>query len=158
MRGGESCKSLVLLEVVDGGEGTLVWHKEGSKRGEEEEVCNQCQEEGRGANKGSGWLATPTGCRLLAQVKPSFFFCFFLLAPVKPTLFFLFLFLLAQVKPSLISDNHSLCLNGTFGQQPLEKESDMFQCKLLEMMACLMGCSCFNKGDDTGNGFVFEGQ
>ena len=31
---GGSCKSLVLLEVVDGGEGTLVWHKEGSKRGE----------------------------------------------------------------------------------------------------------------------------
>ena len=29
----------------------------------------------------------------------------------------------------------------------MEKESDMFQCKLLEMMACLMGCSCFNKGD-----------
>ena len=67
------CKSLVLLEAEDGGEGILVWHKEGSKRGEEEverggvEVCNQCQEEGR-ANKGSGWLATPTGCRLLAQV------------------------------------------------------------------------------------------
>ena len=126
------CKSLVLLEVVDGGEGTLVWHKEGSKRGEEEEgVCNQCQEEGR-ANKGSGWLATPTGCRLLAQVKPS-------------------------SQPSLkieISDNHQshLCLNGRFGQQPLEKESDMYQCKLLEMMACLMGCSCFNKGD----GNVFE--
>ena len=23
----------------------------------------------------------------------------------------------------------------------------MYQCKLLEMMACLIGCSCFNKGD-----------
>ena len=65
----------MLLEVVDGGEGTLVWQKEASKRGgrfeeEEEEVCNQCQEEER-AKGGKGWLATPTGCRLLAQVKPS---------------------------------------------------------------------------------------
>ena len=65
------CKSLVLSEVVDGGEGTLVWQKEGSKRGAgvEEEFCNRCQEEQRA--KGSGWLATPNGCRLLAQVKPS---------------------------------------------------------------------------------------
>ena len=72
---GGSCKSLVLLEVVDGGEGTLVWHKEGEQevqRGEggvDQGVCDQCQEERRAA--GSGWLATPTGCRLLAQVKPS---------------------------------------------------------------------------------------
>ena len=64
----------MLLEVVDGGEGTLVWHKEGSssKDQEEEEVrkrCSQCQEEGR--RGGEGWLATPNGCRLLAQVKKS---------------------------------------------------------------------------------------
>ena len=69
----------MLLEVVDGGEGTLVWQKEASKRGgrfeeEEEEVCNQCQEEER-AKEGTGWLATPTGCRLLAQVKPSLKIC-----------------------------------------------------------------------------------
>ena len=68
------CKSLVLLEVVDGGEGTLVWHKEGEQEvqrgggGVDQGVCDQCQEERRAA--GSGWLATPTGCRLLAQVKP----------------------------------------------------------------------------------------
>ena len=60
----------MLLEVVDGGEGTVVWHKEGERKDQEEEEvsarCSQCQEEGRG---GQGWLATPNGCRLLAQVK-----------------------------------------------------------------------------------------
>ena len=59
---------MVLLEVVDGGEGKLVRvHQEVA--GFEEEVCNRCKEESR--EEGSGWLATPDGCRLLAQVKQS---------------------------------------------------------------------------------------
>ena len=60
---------MVLLEVVDGGEGKLVRvHQEVA--GFEEEVCNRCKEESR--EEGSGWLATPDGCRLLAQVKICF--------------------------------------------------------------------------------------
>ena len=67
----------MLLEVVDGGEGTRVF-KGRSSPGEEEgfdQGCHRCEEERRigceeerGA-EGSGWLATPNGCRLLAQVK-----------------------------------------------------------------------------------------
>ena len=60
---------MVLLEVVDGGEGKLVRvHQEVA--GFEEEVCNRCKEESR--EEGSGWLATPDGCRLLAQVNNRF--------------------------------------------------------------------------------------
>ena len=57
----------MLLEVVDGGEGTLVKEVKRGRVVEEGVWCNQCQEELR-ATKGSGWLATPNGCRLLAQV------------------------------------------------------------------------------------------
>ena len=60
---GGSCKSLVLLEVVDGGEavdqeGKIARHCELDK---EDLACSRC-------HQGSGWLATPQGCRLLAQV------------------------------------------------------------------------------------------
>ena len=78
----------MLLEVVDGGEGTRVFKgrsspgeggfDQGCHRCEEERRigCEEerrigCQEEERRA-EGSGWLATPNGCRLLAQVKICF--------------------------------------------------------------------------------------
>ena len=57
------CSRLVLLEVVDGGEavdqeGKIARHCELDK---EDLACSRC-------HQGSGWLATPQGCRLLAQV------------------------------------------------------------------------------------------
>ena len=57
------CSRLVLLEVVDGGEavdqeGKIARHCELDK---EDLDCSRC-------HQGSGWLATPQGCRLLAQV------------------------------------------------------------------------------------------
>ena len=79
---------MVLLEVVDGGEGTRVFKGRrrsapGEEGGVDQEVsCSRCQEEEerrircqeqeeeeRSSGEGSGWLATPNGCRLLAQVK-----------------------------------------------------------------------------------------
>ena len=67
----------MLLEVVDGGEGTRVFKGRSSPgEGGVDQACHRCQEERRiGCQEeerraeGSGWLATPNGCRLLAQVK-----------------------------------------------------------------------------------------
>ena len=59
----------MLLEVVDGGEavdqeGKIARHCELDK---EDLACSRC-------HQGSGWLATPQGCRLLAQVTSQLFF------------------------------------------------------------------------------------
>ena len=72
----------MLLEVVDGGEavdqeGKIARHCELDK---EDLACSGC-------HQGSGWLATPQGCRLLAQVTSQLLQLF----PLEPNNNFFFL-------------------------------------------------------------------